>query len=244
MPTEKKLVTKPIELATAQVYFSLFEDRGCLPLFNNITGGVIHAEKLKTWSKASNFNGVFFWYCWQDGQISLVAEYKPGFVYEEDKIESYWPDISNQLIESTNLITSSGEKIWYPFRSEAEFRVDVLKATNPESESVGVIGEKVSDFLSQMKDKNLCKVGFAYMDNEDGIKGEQPFFSAFLGREDLVYISYHFGYQESENEHHLKLVLIGRDADGMPLTNSKISPSQTFEILNGTRPPKKPGSTR
>lgn len=240
MPKQKKLVAQPIELATAQTYFSLFEDKGCLPLFNHFTGGVFHAEKMKEWSKAKDFNGIFFWYCWDNGQISLAAEYKPEFVYEEDKIESYFPDNSNEILESTNFIMSSGEKAWYPFRSEAEFSIDVLKATRIDLKSVEDIGEKVFDFLTQMSGKNICKVGFAFMDNEDGIKDEQPFFSSFLSRSDLAYISYHFGYQESENEHHLKLVLIGRDADGKPLKNSKISPNQTYEILNGTRPPKKP----
>lgn len=240
MPTQKSIVADPIELRTAQEYFLQFENKGFLPIFNHFTGGVFHAEKMKLWSATPNFNGIFFWYCWDNGQISLAAEYKPGFIYEEDRIESYSPDSSNEIIESTNFIMSAGEKQWYPFRSEAEFREDVLKTASDDLESVGDIKQKVSDFMAQMKGKDLCKVGFGYMDNEDGEEQGPPFFSTFLSRQDLAYISYHFGYNDSEKAHHLKLVLIGRDAEGKPLTNSKFSITQTFEILNGTRPPKKP----
>jgi hypothetical protein len=246
MPNQKKLVTKPIELATAQAYFSLFEDKGCIPLFNNFIGGVFHAETMKDWIKSKEFNGIFFWYCLDNGQVSLAAEYKPGFIYEEDKIESYWPDSANQIIESTNYIMSSGEKIWYPFQSEAEFSEDVLKATSSDLKSVGDIGKKVNDFMIKMDGKDLCIVGFGYMDNKDGKEFGLPFLSAFLSREELVYISYHFGYKDSEDPeetHHLQLVLIGRGADGKPLKNLNFSLLYSFEVLNDTRPPKKPPTT-
>lgn len=241
MPAQKSIVTDPIELKTAQEYFSNFENNNYVKLFNNTTGGIFKATRPKVWCGEEDFKGIFFWFCLEAGQISLAIENKKGFDYDDTDIDAYKPIDGSEIIETTNFIYSSGGKSWNPFLTVAEFKLDALLSIGKDEESnAGQVIPKVANFLSLVQGKELCKVAFAYMSDQDGKELGQSYLSTFLEREDLEYISYHFGYHLADKPQGLRLVLIGRDKNGNPLQNPDESKSYKFEILNGSRPPRKP----
>ncbi|MEP0712670.1 MULTISPECIES: hypothetical protein [Bacteroidota] len=239
MPDKKSIVSDPIELRTAQEYFAAFEEEGFLETFKHYTGGIFHAEEMKNWSSKPRFDGIFFWYCWDEDQVYVAAEYRDNFKFDDDLIEQYQPIPSSEIIECTNLIMSSGEKEWNPFLTVFDFEVDVLlgKNKNKASNSV-VIQPKVNEFLRQTEGKNLCEVGFAYMSVEDGQDIGRSYLLEFLGNPDLEYISYHFGFDANDSPHGLRLVLIARDAQGKPLQNKIKTSDFKFYMINGSRPPR------
>jgi hypothetical protein len=241
MPDKKSIVTDPIELKTAQEYFAAFENQGHLETFNQCIGGVFHADQMKSWSVIPDFEGIFFWYCLDKGQISLAAELRHGFKFKDEEIESYLPNLNSVFIESDNFIWNSGEKAWNPFKTVSEFECEVLLPSKPDLPTNSIkIELKVTEFLNHTRGKNLCEVGFAYMSDEDGRALGQSYLSTFLGQPKLEYISYHFGFESKDIPHGLRLVLIARDSNGMPL--QEIDPSKNFKffMLNGSRPPRPP----
>lgn len=241
MGKKRSIVSEPISLRTAQEFFSGFEEKGYLDTFCNYTGGVFHAEKFKQWSELDDFKGVFFWYCWDGDKVSLAAELKRGVIYSNDMIHTYFPELENEVIESTNYLMSSGEKDWYPFRSVDEFKHDVLTPSLPDRiTNGGQIKSKVSAFINIFVKEDLCIVPFAFIADDYGDVELEPFFTRFLSTPELKYISYHFGYSEIDKPQFLRLVLVGRDSEGYPIFTKDSIKSFDFLINNGSRPPKKP----
>ena len=220
---KKAILIEDISYPQAANYLDQLKDPLLINLFSIYTGGTFDLKPIKKWIKHGEngkpLSGLMFWNCLLDYQVTkkylVVMEPKFGFDYDSElKLN---PDIKTWRPITSNLICPGHEfkdDLYSLPLSEKLERIMNHKFKKEKDDTAPNfdINKAIDQFMNDALLSKINQTPFSYFSADTSIKLspgiQKNYLGLFVGQKNFKYVRFYFGYDDSTQPFHLRMILV------------------------------------